>query len=150
MPNLEGLSQELLRIKESPYAELLTLQLKKYINDTESGQPAIKFPKSIRIFNPRRFPMMSYVKKDDTSIPGFSDISAEEFALNTRKVAPNMMQNILQSVEIDFAMFWSSIADHLPNLKMSAFITPGGILHHCTSTELISLVDPTPTPRQNN
>ncbi|RXM27456.1 hypothetical protein EOD39_10791 [Acipenser ruthenus] len=80
-------------------------KLKKYISDTESGQPAIKFLKCVQIFNPRRVPVMSHVKEDYASIPGFSDIPQEEFALYTGKVALDAIQRAEQSGGIDIAMF---------------------------------------------
>ncbi|MGH0117876.1 UNVERIFIED_CONTAM: hypothetical protein FKN15_003907 [Acipenser sinensis] len=63
-------------------------KLKKYISDTESGQPAIKFLKCVRIFSPRRVPVMSHVKGDYASIPGFNAIPEEEFAFYTGKWHP--------------------------------------------------------------
>lgn len=77
---------------------------------------------------------MSHIKEGYASIPSFSDVSAQEFALYTGKVAPNMIQGALQSGEIDIALFWSSMA-HLPQLKKIAF----RCIHAVTNTADVEL-----------
>ncbi|MGH0136890.1 UNVERIFIED_CONTAM: hypothetical protein FKN15_019567 [Acipenser sinensis] len=77
---------------------------------------------------------MSHVKEDYASVPGFSAIPEEEFALYsfsaipeeefslyTRKVALDMIQRAYQSGGTDIAMFWSATSDRLPNIKTLAF-----------------------------
>ncbi|MGH0156835.1 UNVERIFIED_CONTAM: hypothetical protein FKN15_047733 [Acipenser sinensis] len=65
---------------------------------------------------------MSHVKEDYASIPGFSAIPEEEFALYTGKVALDAIQHAEQSGGTDIAMFWSATSDQLLNIKTLAFI----------------------------
>jgi hypothetical protein len=66
--------------------------LLKYMSDSDGekdGQPAIKFLKAVRIFDPRNVCILSRNQSDYEAIPGFSDLPQDEFGKYTEKYAPD-------------------------------------------------------------
>jgi hypothetical protein len=93
-------------------------KLLKYMTLETDGQPAIKFLKAVRIFDPKNVCLASHCKQDYTSIPGMTDITDEEFNLYVNKLAPQAVAvagGVWNEIQVD--AFWGSVTDTLPNLS---------------------------------
>jgi hypothetical protein len=99
-------------------------KLHKYTDLSGDGQPAIKFLKAVRIFNPKRTPLMSHSLEDYSDIPGMDEVPREEFVKYTTTLAPDAIQNAAQDGpqqgEVDVDLFWKAVDEQVPQLAKVA------------------------------
>lgn len=95
-------------------------KLSKYLDIDGDGQPAIKFLKACRVFNPARVALLvndfSYYSE---CIPGFANVPIEEYALYIEKLAGDAVRS---TGSVDIHIFWLSVQDRVPVLAALALI----------------------------
>ena len=85
---------------------------------TPDGQPAIKFLKQLRVFNPKKVPYLPQKLDEYESIPGMGTVPASEFAIYLN-LATELM-NLEGFSHKDICAYWKSISDRVPSLAQVA------------------------------
>jgi hAT family C-terminal dimerisation region len=91
-------------------------KLHKYVSESPGGQPAIKFLKAVRIFDPARVCVIRHHADDYKIIPGFESIPRHEFGLYVDRLTPDAVAVAggLWSTDRDAEIVWQSMRERLP------------------------------------
>ena len=76
---------------------LVAQKLDKYMTE---GQPGINFVKACRIFKLQNTDLLSRHKEDYSAIPGFAQISDDEFAKYINVIGPQAVQNSTDNINL--------------------------------------------------
>lgn len=99
-------------------------KLQKYV--VAGAQPALKFFRQVRFVDPRNIVFVDHSFDANDSIPGFDEVSRNEWNLHVNRLGPEAVKGSTDG-HLDLVLFWKSNASDLPELYKLA-------LCYCTAT----------------